>query len=176
MAGGSPANHIARWDGNNWSSIGSGMNDAVRSLAWDGTYLYAGGSFTMAGGNVVRNIARWDGSSWSEIGGGVDWPQTSNATVSEIIWTGNDLYVIGQFTHVDGQPIPHIVRWDGSSWHSLDSGLSGAGSSAVWTGEDLYVGGYFYTAGETFSRNFARWSVEGSIPEGYRIFLPIVEG
>ena len=53
-AGGITTNRIARWDGSDWSNLGSGMDDTVRTLApYDdgtGSALYAGGVFTQAGG------------------------------------------------------------------------------------------------------------------------------
>jgi len=57
-AGGSAARNIAKWNGNSWSALGSGMNDDVKALAASGTDLYAGGYFTTAGGRVSPYIAR----------------------------------------------------------------------------------------------------------------------
>ena len=62
------ANYVAKWDGTNWSALGSGMNDTVVALAVSGTNLYAGGRFTRAGGNMVNFVAKWDGSNWSALG------------------------------------------------------------------------------------------------------------
>jgi len=36
LAGGTPANDIAKWDGMSWSALGSGMNGSVRALTWPG--------------------------------------------------------------------------------------------------------------------------------------------
>src|SRR5688572_22774474 len=48
-AGGVAANRIAKWNGSNWSALGSGMNRTVRALAMHddggGPALYAGGDF-----------------------------------------------------------------------------------------------------------------------------------
>jgi len=57
-AGGIPANHIARWDGTNWSALGSGVNDTVYGLALSGNNLYTGGSFTNAGGRTALYAAQ----------------------------------------------------------------------------------------------------------------------
>src|SRR5437764_12001412 len=75
-AGGSAANGIAKWDGNSWSALGSGMGNtgvvaSVLSLAVSGNDLYAGGGFTTAGGIAATNIAKWDGTSWSALGSGM---------------------------------------------------------------------------------------------------------
>lgn len=67
LAGIAAADYIAKWNGSNWSSIGTGTNAPVECLAInpDNGYLYIGGTFTLAGGvpNTVR-IAYWNGSSW----------------------------------------------------------------------------------------------------------------
>jgi hypothetical protein len=58
-AGGVSANYIAKWDGNAWSALGSGLNFVVISLAVDGAgRLYAGGAFTAAGTNVSAYVAQ----------------------------------------------------------------------------------------------------------------------
>jgi hypothetical protein len=63
-ANGVPANYIAKWDGPQWSALGSGMNGGVKALCVIGSDLYAGGYFTQAGGNDAAHLARWDGSQW----------------------------------------------------------------------------------------------------------------
>jgi hypothetical protein len=58
-AGGLPANLVARWDGNAWSALGSGIDGfVVQALAITGDQLYVGGIFTDAGGKVSGNLAR----------------------------------------------------------------------------------------------------------------------
>ena len=49
-AGEVSANYVAKWDGNAWSALGSGLDGYVFALAVSGTNLYAGGNFTNAGG------------------------------------------------------------------------------------------------------------------------------
>src|SRR5712692_4457734 len=81
MAGGVPANNIAKWDGTQWYPLSSGMNDLVRALTVfdDGTgpALYAGGDFLTAGGVPANDIASWDGTQWSALGSGMSDPQGS---------------------------------------------------------------------------------------------------
>jgi hypothetical protein len=119
-AGGIAANKIAKWDGNTWSALGSGMGGddihaRVFALAASGSDLYAGGYFTMAGGNAARNIAKWDGSSWSALGAGM------NENVYALAVSGSDLYAGGRF-HDGGRQDGQIYRQMGRQ-HLVGAGF-----------------------------------------------------
>jgi hypothetical protein len=47
---------IAKWDGTNWSALGSGLGGQAIALAVSGNDLYVGGTFSTAGGKPTRNI------------------------------------------------------------------------------------------------------------------------
>jgi len=50
QAGGTPANHVAKWNGTAWSSLGTGLTNEVYSLAWSASSkLYMGGSLVGTG-------------------------------------------------------------------------------------------------------------------------------
>lgn len=55
---GDVVNYIARWDGQTWSPLGSGLNNHGYALAIARSNLYVGGLFTMAGGEVSGYAAR----------------------------------------------------------------------------------------------------------------------
>ena len=68
-----PANNIVKWNGTNWSAVGTGIDYAwaenwVYALIVYNGELYAGGHFMSAGGNQVNNIAKWNGTEWSAVG------------------------------------------------------------------------------------------------------------
>ena len=108
MAGGVPATNVARWNGTNWSAMGSGMGglsqNYLEDLAVSGSDVYAGGQFIHAGGIVASYIAKWDGSIWSALGSGV------NNTVYPLLVSGKDLYAGGYFTTAGGKPCAYIAR------------------------------------------------------------------
>ena len=135
------ASRIAKWDGSDWSALGSGASNPVDSLAVDGGMLYAGGGFTTMGGVTVNRVARWDGTTWTALGSGTD------GQVLALVASGGNLYAGGVFTTAGGVTVNSIAKWDGSAWSALGSGMSDGGfpivySLALWGGE-LYAGGIF---------------------------------
>ena len=100
------ANYIAKWDGTNWSALGSGMSSYVYTLAVSGTNLYAGGYFTTAGGVPANHIAKWDGSNWSALGSGM------NGYVATLAVSGTNVYAGGDFTMAGGTAANYIAEWN----------------------------------------------------------------
>jgi len=168
-AGGQPVNGIARWNGSNWSSMGSGLNgvtgvDAL--VPFDdggGLALYMGGTFTVVSGTPLGHIAKWDGSNWSALGTGVDGYVKSLAVFDD--GHGAALYAGGSFANAGGTPAQGIAEWDGSNWSALGSGLIGGAPNQVAAiaafddghGVVLYVGGSFVVAGNDLVNNTATW-------------------
>lgn len=174
-AGGVPANNIARWDGDAWAPLGSGLNGGVLALAVydDGTgpALYAGGGFTAAGGVQAFYLARWDGTSWTQVGGGMENRVRGLAVYDD--GRGEALYAIGSFDTAGGQrgpgggsgsgvPARSVARWDGSTWEPLGDGLSFSVARVLAVADDgrgqaLFAGGGFATAGGVPASGIARW-------------------
>jgi hypothetical protein len=183
-AGGILANRVAKWDGEEWSTLagpsGIGLDSTVAALAvfdaGSGAALYAAGGFTTAGGVNARRIAKWDGSTWSPVGNlnGEGAGAYVNALHVYDDGTGPALYAGGSFTEAGGIPARRIAKWDGLTW----SGLSGPeaqgvdGTVRVIFGADvhengaLYVGGTFVIAGGIVTHRLAAWSNSSWSPVG----------
>jgi hypothetical protein len=174
-AGGSPAFHIAKWDGTSWSDLngplGSGTNGDVLSLVvfddGSGEALYVGGSFGEAGGVSVSGIAKWDGAEWSRPCGSSGDCLGGQVKALAVFDDGNGsaLYAGGDLNGAGGLTLNDIGKWDGNIWSAL-SGPSGFGTDrqvtalTVYddgTGEALYVGGWFENAGGVEVNHVARW-------------------
>ena len=178
VAGGVPADHIARWDGSSWSALAGGVDGTVVSLAVfdDGSggaaALYVGGTFTSAGGVSASRIAKWDGSSWFPLGTGVtgSFQQVRALTVFDD-GGAPTLCAGGYFTTAGGIAAKNVAKWNGSNWAPLgngaDLGVSALSAYKDGGGAVLYCGGDLVgTAGYPFifiaRWNGAEWSGLGS--------------
>ena len=152
MAGGAPASRIARWDGSNWSSLGSGMNGTVEALLIVGTDLYAGGMFSLAGGAAANRIARWDGENWSSLGSGM------GGTVRALVYDGTNLYAGGQFGTAGGVAANNVAMWNGTTWTNLGDGVNASVGALFLDGTGLYAGGVFTNSGSAGANRIAKWN------------------
>lgn len=151
-AGGVTVNGIARWDRtlSKWFALGTGVTGTVQTLAVDGAgNVYAGGTFDSAGGVPAKNIAVWNAAarSWSALG-----DPGGSVNVLAIDSRGN-VFAGGEFA------TDHILKWNGSTWERLGSGVNGVVRALAVQGNNLWVGGDFTTAGGHPSAYLARWAV-----------------
>jgi len=159
------ADYVAKWDGTNWSALGSSgagggsLNGTVHALAVSGSDLYVGGSFTNVNNNgtvlwAADRIAKWDGTNWSALGSNGGGNGSLNDWVNALTVNGSDLYVGGRFTDVNNNgtalgAADYVAKWDGTNWSALGSNGGGNGSLNLYvralavSGSDLYVGGDF---------------------------------
>lgn len=147
---------VAKWNGAQWDSLGSGFHvdgqslnssQGANALAFYNNEIYAGGSFTSVQGKSIRYIARWNGTQWDSL------PQAPNADVTQLVVYNGKLYVLGEFSKIGTLSCNNIAVWDGISWTPIwpyyySSGLS---DMVEYKGE-LYLGG-----------NISASSVGGSI-------------
>jgi hypothetical protein len=115
QAGGQNIPKIARWNGNAWSAVGSGLNNAVLALSTYSNFLIAGGTFTQAGGISANRIARWNGNQWSAFCSGV------NSEVDALVVYNGNLIAGGLFTQAGGITANYIAGYDGTRWYALPS-------------------------------------------------------
>jgi RHS repeat-associated protein len=142
-AGGQLVNGIAKWDGTNWSALGSsdGVGWNAEAVAIYGRDVYVAGGIQQAGGVSVRNIARWDGQRWLTMGRG---PTNGiDGEVSSLAASPNGVFVGGSFGSAGGLPANNVAFWEYPPLPSrfaylngkvTDDGLAvGSVLTSVWT-------------------------------------------
>lgn len=149
-----------------WTSVGDflGVLGEVKAMAVDDNGdLYIGGNFRAVAGVDALNLAKWDGTQWSEVGGGVYGANETRVLALTIhdgdLYVGGDISGAGGEYLIDGSPFHGIIRWDGTDWHNLNTGVNGIVRALYHSGTRLYVGGDFESAGSELSAdNFAAWN------------------
>jgi hypothetical protein len=148
------AARIAQWDGQQWSAMGSGLNDRANAFAFfddgSGPRLFVGGIFTLAGGGFASKVAAWDGTAWSGVGGGM---QVGSSFIVRALavhddGAGDALYAGGVFGTAGGVAVANIAKWDGVAWTPLGPGLNGPVFALASHDGDLYAGGDFTATGD----------------------------
>ena len=177
------ADRIAKWDGMNWSALGSNgagdgsLNLHVFTMTMDSNgNLYVGGWFSNVNNNgtilsAADYIVKWDGVNWSALGSN---GSIKNQVLALTIDESGNLYVGGKFSNVDNLPAAdYIAKWDGTNWSALGSNGAGNGSLNFYVNAltvdgsgKLFVGGDFTSLYDSAnfinSPYFAAWDISSS--------------
>jgi len=137
QAGGRWARSIARWNGTQWDSVGTGLGwtGYIADMEVDtiNDFLYIAGAFSTAGGVPAKCIARWDGFKWES----VNYPIYDN--VLALKFYHHELYIGANSKHgfiTD----TCFSKFDGKNWHFILGPNSTIMCMEVYQ-DKLYIGG-----------------------------------
>ncbi|MBL0340416.1 MAG: T9SS type A sorting domain-containing protein [Bacteroidetes bacterium] len=149
FAGTTPANNIARWDGNQWHTIGDGLNYYVRSVYVDSSSntLYAGGSFTGSGTTPLNFIAQWDGTVWLPLGNGLSDAVRTITKYKSQLYAGTT-----PFSNPSA-----LMRFDGTNWAPVIPSPNKLVYCINVFQYELYVSGIFDSIGGVPFAGIARY-------------------
>ena len=134
------------------------INNTVFALASDGSFIYAGGSFTTVnGGLTTRNrLAKFplSGNATTDPA----WDPNMNNSVFALASDGSFIYAGGSFTTVNGglttrnrlAKFPLSGNADAEVW---DPNMGGQVNALAISGSSIYAGGNFFTVNGSKSRN-----------------------
>ena len=149
---GGVGNTVCKWDGTNWTSLGS-LTGSVNALAVYKGELYAGGMLYS-----LNNIAKWNGSSWVSVSG-----VGASGTVNAMTVYNNKLVVAGAFYTTGGVYTWGFADFDGTTWETFAGrgyGLNPSGS-AIWLlkviNGSLYAGGLLGIPNTAISTGLLAW-------------------
>lgn len=131
-----------------WRMVGGEYTkyDGFASLVkGDDKTIFAGGD---------SGVAIWMGNKWKYI---------STTPVHLVEYSNGRLYVIGNFSEIEGCKSKYIACWNGMQWTSMEGGIHSSGPEGITTmavGADgsLFVGGAIDSAGGMPAQNLVRWN------------------
>lgn len=172
-AGGVSAQRIARWNGQSWAALGTGVSGSPFTIVapyamatfddgdGGGPSLFVGGNFTHAGSQVVNYLAKWRASGWSVTHASLNGAVRALATLELAGSSGPALYAGGEFTAAGSVGLSRIARREGNGWTPLGAGMDGSVEALAsfddGGGPALYAGGYFTSAGGVSASRIAKW-------------------
>ncbi len=155
---------IARFDGTSFHSLGTGWGPDTVNAVWSmyatsaiggQNRLYFAGTFDTVAGQTAGSVAMWDGTTITPIATsmtivGINPYVPAMTVFNDGQGGGDQLYIGGRFTTVDGVTAPMIARWNGTTWSPVGTNLTPRNATADidcflayddGTGLALYAGG-----------------------------------
>lgn len=102
------ANSIIAWDGENWSTLGNGVEGTIYAMSFNNNTLYIGGNFSLIDEPNATNFAYWNGSEWI----GLQTGDMEGAIYAMYGGGYNRILLGGSFQKVNGQQMRHFVLYE----------------------------------------------------------------
>lgn len=158
-AGTTPANFFAIWNTRTrtWSAPIDQPNGSANAIIKHQGRVIVGGDFDKLGDNPAHLAAyNPEISGWTIITAGVEFDHIVSSMASD----GSNLYIAGNFTHVEDVPAQRVARWDGQAWNMLGSGVDWDVTSVAADSAGLYLAGAFrFTGADVSSFSVAHWTL-----------------
>jgi len=159
---------ISEWTGTVWKPVvrevlGVPMQNLTLRSTQDYLYIFGGiDSMELASGQMAKcgNVVRYDGAAWHCIFDGGEFDARGRLVALD----GENIYIAGDFTAINGYNANHIAKWDNAAarWAALGSGIAGDDfglkiNALLVNDNQVYVAGQFATAGSQNVNNIARY-------------------
>ncbi|MCK5280450.1 MAG: hypothetical protein KAK04_17970, partial [Cyclobacteriaceae bacterium] len=162
--------NIAKWNGTEWSAIGSIENGSVRALEVYKQSLYAGGFFDSVNGINTGSIASYNGASWVALGATDGLELKSTGAVKHMAVLKDILYIAGEFS-TNNDDVSELIMWNGSQLSDFGRAFSfyqNSISELTAINDKLYIGGSFRNVVGSQANNILQWDGDnwGIMSEG----------
>ncbi|MCK5469017.1 MAG: hypothetical protein KAI99_10915, partial [Cyclobacteriaceae bacterium] len=169
-AGNIDVSNIAKWNGTEWSAIGSIENGSVRALEVYKQSLYAGGFFDSVNGINTGSIASYNGASWVALGATDGLELKSTGAVKHMAVLKDILYIAGEFS-TNNDDVSELIMWNGSQLSDFGRAFSfyqNSISELTAINDKLYIGGSFRNVVGSQANNILQWDGDnwGIMSEG----------
>lgn len=163
--------HVAKWNGTEWSILGTGANALNAAGAISTMCIDAAHNVYVAGGTIKDGrwyVAKWDGTTWSEVGMGIDTLHANGPIHSICLDPSGNLYAAGLFS---SGGYKYVAKWDGANWTQLGAGTdtlkatTDINSIVADAAGNIYAAGDFTLSGYCYVAKWdgTEWSIVGPL-------------
>jgi hypothetical protein len=166
--GNAPAKYIAKWDGNDWTALGAGLEPEISALAAAGGNVYA------AAFGPDLHIFSGETGSWFQTRSLIQAPSNCTSAIYALAARGDTVFAGGgggicATEGGDGSsvqtPVQTLARWTPEGWSLPGSGIRSHIVYALAINQnDLFAGGWITRAGGRPSMNVAHWNEVQHLP------------
>jgi trimeric autotransporter adhesin len=158
--GGDSTFMIQKYDGSQFSGeipyCFSGSGGSVNAMAFYQDTLYIGGYYYMLPCKALGSLGKWDGTDLQLVS-----PEFANSgancNIQAMVEYKGELYMGGYFKQANGYAGNYIMKWNGTSFSSVGTGMNSWVRCMKVYNDKLYVGGEFTQAGGVASNYVAMW-------------------
>ncbi len=112
------ANSIVAWDGEQWSTLGMGIDGVIYDIHFHSAKLHIAGNFKIHGEEDYSSIAYWDDDQWIAM-------QYGNTGDIYTLETYQDkLYIGGGFQHLNNTEMPFLAYFDEQTGNWSNNGYA----------------------------------------------------
>jgi hypothetical protein len=153
--------YLMKWDDTAWEPSGNPNKPGV--LSKTNEQLFFTGYFDTISDVYANRIALWNGIGWVPFGTPLPFVHGDGWSIVTVTYYNNEYYCSGNFSYSNN--FKEIVRWNGSEWNSLSSGILGDSwvNRTIVYNDMLFVAGYFSTSDGNVSNHLMAWNGESWI-------------
>jgi len=162
--------YIMKWDGQDWTSLGGGVNGTVFTLEMSPAGLYVGGTFSKLNDNISpidqKAVGLWNGTSWEAL------PDLNNSgpnsfQAQDLEYRDDMLYIAGGKTWLPGNPFTRhgLVTYKDGIYTPVGTQIGNTNDlihDIEWHNGELYIGGNFEDAGGNEDADYFAKLVNGN--------------
>ncbi len=147
-------NHITRWDGTNFYTVGSGLTGGPESGVGYALEVYNDELYSIGSHTIPAPLCAWNGTSWRAVI--TSWSGFFPRSLAMCVHKGL-LYVGGSFYTVDGKIVNKLFVTNGRDVQPVNYGTDLEIWNMASLGDYLYVAGWFYQMdGQYTPSNFCK--------------------
>lgn len=140
--------NICRYNGTEWEQLGEGIGGAFSEILGMEVFqgkLYVCGSFNKNDRplNPGNRIAAWNGSYWEQVVDIQGDNPSSYAYVKDMAVLNDELYVVGRFENVNGNPANNFAKFDGVNWCTYPDVFDAFIDQVEAYDGEIYITGFF---------------------------------